>query len=827
MRPTVRFPPPERPARMLTSVRLAWRTLRRSPAYLAAAVLTLALGIGATTALFGVVDRVLVRPLPYHDPARLVRVWDGAGMADGLLEDVRRQSTAYAAVAGFGYVNDVTVLARGAAGRAPSPGRSPATAVTGNLFETLGAPAAIGRTLLPDDGRPGAPLVAVLSDAFWRERFGADPRVIGRQVTIDGEPHEVVGVMPAEFHFPSASVAIWTPAHLDPTNRVNYWWMWRLNALARLKPGVTSARAEAETRGIVGRAGRQDFPSRMQDDFGRDLRVLPLQAALAGRARTTLVLLFGGVVVMLVVAVVNATGLALVRAAGRARELTVRAAVGAGRGRLVAQLVSEGVVVAGLAAMLGTVLAWALTRALAAALPPGLTEGVPGAESLGLDARALLFACAAALAAGVGAALLPALGASRVDLRGALTDGARGTTGGAGGRRGLARLVAAQVALGVVLAARAGLLATSLARLRAVDPGFRADRVTVANVPLPSGSYNDAVRGYAFYDALLARVRALPGVDVAALASEVPFAGGGGGGVFEIEAHPRPVGGQWSGVSYVDVTPGTARALGIPLVAGRYVGDADRTGGPPVGVVDAIAAHKYWPEFADPHGVLGQRVRRPDGSAWITIVGVVGNVRRDSLSAEPQPTLYLPMVQDAPHDMHVVTRGSLDAARLAPALRRVVAELDPAVPVGTVRGLAAAVDDSAARARFVTQVLVAFAAAAVLLAAVGVYGVAAFAVARRTREVGVRVALGAAPAAIRAMVLRDGGRLAARGVAVGLVGAVAAGWLARGALYGVAPVEPGVLAAVAALFGAVALAATALPARRAARIDPLVALRAE
>ncbi len=812
---------------MLITLRSAWRTLRRAPGYLAAAVLTLALGIGATTALFGVVDRVLLRPLPYREPGRLVRIWDQSGMADGLLEDIRRQSTAYAAVAGFGYVGDVTVLTGDAAGRA-SPGRSPASAATGNLFEVLGASAALGRALRPDDGRPGAPPVAVLSDAFWRERFGADPRVVGRDVTIDGTRHQVVGVMPAAFRFPSASVAIWTAARIDPTDRIGYWWMWRLRALGRLKRGVTPARAEAETRAIVARAGRQDFPSRMADDFGRDLRVLPLQAALVGGARTTLVLLFGGVVVMLVVAVVNATGLALVRAAGRARELTVRAAVGAGRGRLVAQLVAEGVVVAGLAAASGAALAWALTRALAGALPAALTDGVPGADALGLDARALAFACAVALAAGVSAALLPALGASRVDLRGALTEGARGSTGGAGGRRGLARLVAAQVALGVVLAAGAGLLATSLVRLRAVDPGFRAARVTLAAVPLPSADLNDTVRAHAFYDALLARVRALPGVDAAALASEVPFAGGWGNGVFEIEAHPRPVGGQWSRVTYVDVTPGATRALGIPLLAGRDVGDADRVGAPLVGVIDATAAHKYWPEFADPHGVLGQRVRHPgDTSPWITIGGVVGSVRSDSLSGEPEPTIYTPVAQGSPRDMQVVTRGTIDAAALAPALRRAVAELDPAVPVGRVRALAAYVDDSAARARFVTGVLVAFATAAVLLAAVGVYGVAAFAVARRTREVGVRVALGAAPAAIRAMVLRDGGRLAAAGVAVGLVGAAAAGWLARGALYGVAPVEPGVLAGVAVLFGAVALAATALPARRAARIDPLVALRAE
>ena len=819
---------------MFATLRAAWRALRRTPGYLAAAVFTLALGIGATTALFGVVDRVLLRPLPYREPERLVRIWDHV-MADGLVDAIRTRSTSYAAVAGFGYTRDVTVLT-GDGARRPIPSRSPVSAVTDNLFEMLGAPAALGRALRPGDGRPGASPVVVLSDAFWRERFGADPGAIGRDVLLDGVRQRVVGVMPPRFAFPSAAVAIWSVAQLDPADRISYWWMWRLNAIGRLAPGATTARAAAESRAIVERAGRVDFPSPMQADFGRDLRVEPLQASLVGGARTTLVLLFGGVVVMLLVAVVNATGLALVRAAGRARELTVRAAVGAERGRLVAQLAAEGVVVAAFAAAAGAVLAWGLTRALAAALPPSLTEGVPGTDALGLDARALAFASAVALAAGVSAALLPAVGASRVDLRGALTDSARGTTGGAAGRRTLARLVVAQIALGVVLAAGAGLLATSFMRLRAVDPGFRTARVmvaevpppVVADVPPPATARDDATRTAVFYRAVLDRVRALPGVDMAALASDVPFSGATNGGVFEVEAHPRSVRGDWSTVRYVSVTPGAMRALAIPLLAGRDVSDDDRAGGPPVGVIDAVAARRYWPEFADLHGVLGQRVRRPnDHAPWITIVGVVGNVRRDSLSAAPAPTLYLPVAQDYPQPLQVVTRGTIGAAALAPALRRVVAEVDPAVPVGRVRALTALVTDSAARARFVTSVLIAFAGAAVLLAAVGVYGVAAFAVARRTREVGVRVALGAAPSAIRAMVLRDGGRLAGTGVAVGLLATFAAGWIARGALYGVALVEPAVLVSVALLFAAVALAATAVPARRAARIDPLVAMRVE
>lgn len=815
---------------MLTDLSAAWRALRRAPGYLAAAVLTLTLGIGATTALFGVVDSVLLKPLPYQEPGRLVRVWD-RNVADGLYDALRTRGHAYASLAGYGGGSDATVLATSPAGRA-TPARVSTALVTGNLFATLGVSAALGRALGPADARLDAPRATVVSDAFWRERLGGDPRAVGRAVTVDGVRHEVVGVMPPDFRLPSPQVALWTAKRINPSDQVDYWWNWRLQLVGRLAAGVTPERAQTESRAIVVRAGRE-YPTPMNADFGLDLRVTPMKDALVAGARTTLYLLLGAVAALLVVAVVNTAGLTFVRAAGREREVTVRAAVGASRARLVRQLVAEGVVVAALAGVLGAALAWAITRAIVAVLP----RTVPRADEIGLDPRALAFAFAAALAAGVAAALAPALGAARADVSQALAGGGlRGTTGGVGGRRTLEGLVVTQVALGVVLAAGAGLLATSLVRLRAVDPGFRAERVTVAEVPAPvtvadvgtpQGPGAGEARTRAFYDALLARVRALPGVQSAGLASVVPFGGFGVNGVFDVEAHPRPRGGEWKTITYVSVTPGTLRTLSIPLLAGRDVGDADRAGGPLVALVDAAAARTYWPEFAHPAQVVGQRVRPPSGGPWITIVGVAGSVRSDSLSGRPNPTLYQPVTQGFGGELRVVVRGTAGPEQLAPALRHAVREIDPAVPVGAVRPLASLVDDSAARPRFVAGALAAFALAAVLLGAVGVYGVVAFAVARRTREVGVRVALGATPAAVRAMVLRDGARLAAAGVVLGLLGALAAGRLARGFAYGVSAVEPGVLAAVAVLLGAVTLLASLLPARRAARVSPLVAMRAE
>jgi predicted permease len=818
---------------MLTDLRHAWRALRRSPGYLAAAVLTLALGVGATTALFGVVDRVLLRPLPYADPARLVRVWPGQSAPDALYELLRDRGSAYQSLAAYTYPGDVSVLA------GDRPARVTAAGVTGNLFATLGVAARIGRTLGEADARPGAPPAAVVSDAFWREHLGGDPRALGGAIAVDGARYRVVGVMPPRFAMPSARVAVWTPARIDRANAGSYWWSWRMNLVGRLAPGATAERAAEQSRAEAVRAGREAFPTPMNADYGRDLTVVPFQEALVGGSRATLLVLLGAVLVMLAVAVVNVTGLALVRAAGRAREITVRAAVGAGRARLARQLVAEGVVVAGLAGAAGAALAWGFTRLFVAALPP---EGAPGAlaraEEISVDGRALAAALVVALAAGVASALAPARSASRVDLRAALADGARGASGGAAGRRALEGLVAAQVALGVVLAAGAGLLATSLARLRAVDPGFRAAQVAVAVVPPPADGASAWVQGppgaggeraRQFYAALLARARAVPGVRDAALASAVPFDGSLDGTVVDLEAHPRAPGGEWKTVRAMTVTPGAVRTLGIPLVAGRDLADADRAGAPGAVLVDVPAVRAYWPEFAGDVGrAVGQRVRRVNaGSAWETVVGVVGGVVRDSLSGEPAPTVYRAMAQDYPAEMRVVTRGAAGPEALAPALRRAVAELEPTVPLGEVRALGALVDDSAARPRFVAGVLAAFALAAVALGAVGVYGVVAFAVARRTREVGVRVALGATPAAVRAMVLRDGARLALLGGALGLAGAVAAGGAARRLFYGLGAVEPAVLAGVVALLAAVVLLASLAPARRAGRVSPLVAMRAD
>jgi predicted permease len=475
--------------------------------------------------------------------------------------------------------------------------------------------------------------------------------------------------------------------------------------------------------------------------------------------------------------------------------------------------------------VLGSALAWALTRLIVLALPRAAGQALPRADEIGVDGTVLVVACLVALVTGVLATLAPALRASRPDMRGALAENGRNAAGGRARQRTLATLVTAQVALGVTLAAGAGLLGASLLRLRDVDPGFRAERVTVAEVPLPSVTGDSTARARAFYSALEARARALPGVREAAVASGVPFSGSGEGqGPLDVEAHPIAPGAPRETFAINTITPAYPRVLGLPLIAGRQLTDADRAGATRVALVDAEAARVLWPDRKD---VLGQRVKFVYLKDWITIVGVVGNVKRDSLSASPMPSLYIPLAQGFPTSMRLVVRGSTDAAALTPALGRLVRELEPTVPVGSVRGLDALVADSAARPRFVAGLLAAFALIAVLLGAVGVYGVVAFAVARRTREMGVRSALGASPRQIGALVLRDGTRLAAAGIVVGLAGALASGRLLRGFLFGVRETEPLVLLSVCVLLLLVVLLASALPARRASRIDPLEALRVD
>ena len=624
--------------------------------------------------------------------------------------------------------------------------------------------------------------------------------------------------MPADFRFPSPRVQLWVPPLFDAANVGEYFGAGPLHGIGRLARGVTSEQARAEAAVIIDRA-RLAWPWRMPDAWGTQVTVRPLQENMVGGARPTLLLLLGAVGLVLLVACVNVANLFLARAASRERELAIRAALGAGRGRVVRQLLTESILLGAMGGAAGLALAYWTVRVLVTRLP----AGTPRIEEISIDGAVLAFTAVLALLTGIAFGLAPAIRASRPDLRSALGEGMRAAGGSVGRRRFSESLVVGQVALAVVLVVGAGLLIRSFWLLRDVDPGFRTEHVVAASVPLPSFAGDTASRSREFYVAVVERVRAIPGVRAAAVTSQLPFAGGVAAAAMEVEAHPTPPGEVAPTPEVVNVTPDYIAAMGIPLLAGRNLASADREGAPLVTLVDEVAAKQLWPN----ENPIGQRIRFVWLEEWITVVGVVGAVKRDSLNAPALSSLYRPMRQGFPSSMRLVARAELDPASLAASVRSAVSAVDANVPVSDIRTLDELVAASAARPRFTMLLLGVFAGVALLLGAVGIYGVIAFAVARRTREIGVRMALGAESGSVLRMVMREGGTLALIGVVLGLAGAFAVSRLLAGLLYGVTPSDPLVFVTVPVLLTAVALIASLIPAMRAAHVDPLVALRAE
>jgi predicted permease len=800
-------------------VRFAARALARRPSFLVVTVLTLALGIGANAAIFSVVDAALLKPLPYADPDRLVSVWPKGAMMPGVFVQVRDGTKTLAPIAGYSSGSAVSMTG------ASEPARLVQSDVTSRFFDVLGVKAEVGRTLLEGEDLPGRDRVAVLGHALWQQRFGGDRAVIGRSVVIDGVARSIVGVMPRGFRFPSPDIDFWVPVSLDasPAKVGAFWGTSHLSVIGRLRPGVSVRQAEQEAAVLVDRS-RASFPWRMSDEWGKGVTVVPLERKVTGDVGPMLVVLFGAVALVLLIACVNVANLLLSRAAAREREIAIRASLGAGRSRIVRQLLTESVMLALLGGAVGLAVGAAGVRALLLMLPAGM----PRVTEVAIDGRVLAFTMLVALATGVTFGLAPALRASRPTLTAVL--GATRNAGGSLARRRLSEwLVIAQIALGVVLVAGAGLLIKSFWRLHQVELGFRPERVIAADIPIPSFASDTAVRARAFYDAVLEQARAIPGVSSAALASVLPFGGTGSmqsSFASEIEANPLPPGASAPMLVRTVVSDDYFRTLGIPLIRGRGFGAADRTG-VPVAVVDELTARRMWPN-AD---VMGQRFRPVWVKSWISVVGVVGTVKRDSLSSAGEVSVYLPMGPTTgfnfPTQMTLVVRGTGDVAALTSRIRAAVAAVDATVPVNAVRPLSDLVSSSAARPRFTMLLLVTFAAVALTLGAVGIYGVVAYAVTRRTREIGVRIALGARAADVLGMVLREGGVLAGAGVALGIIGALAASRVLSGFLFGVTPNDPAVFVAVPALLGLVAIGACLIPARRAARVDPMVALRSE
>ena len=801
-------------AEFVQDVKFAARALRRSPAFTIAAVLTLALGVGANTAIFSVVDAVVLRSLPYHDPDRLVTLGDGS-MGEYLA--LRDRLHAVVGLAAWTPTTNPVEVDGDAT-------RLAGVAITINLLPLLGVSPAIGHGFTPADGAFGGANVVLISDALWRRDFAAAGNVVGRRMSIDGSPFTIVGVMPARFHYPSADVEYWRPYVLNRNNVGLLWGLGGKRIVGRLAPGATLAQARGEVKRVWPALRRSNPLWDPGPTYRADATVTPLQAAVVGSAPPRLWMLFGATLLVLLIACVNVANLLLARAMKRERELAVRAALGGGRGRLVRQLLTESTVLATLGAIVGAVLGWLALRALV-----GASTGIPRADEISMNAGALVFALAISIATGLLFGVIPAFRATGAASAssGVAGTGRRATAGGAHFRISGA-LVAGEVALAVILAAASLLLVRSFAALRAISPGFETMNVVAARVSVPGARFTADPRGViAFYDNLLDRTQSLPGVRGAALVDHLPLAQPVWGiaarvqGQFEDFTHSLPM------ISHMQiVTPGYFATMGIPVVRGRPFDARDDMNAPPVAVVSQSVARRFWPN----RDAIGQRIGYPYASPWITIVGVVPDTKQDSLRDTSSASMYVPWAQAYGRftgELWLVTRATGDPAASATAIRGLVHELDRAVPVSDVRTMGAVISDSVSASRFTTLLVAAFAALALTLGAVGIYGVMSYVVGERTREIGIRIALGATRTSVMALVVRRGLWLAGTGAAIGIFGALLAARLLRQWLYGVSTTDPLTFILVPPLFLAVGLLASSAPAFRATRADPVSALRDE
>jgi predicted permease len=796
----------------------ALRRLRQAPGFALIAIATLALGIGANSAIFSVVHAVLLRPLPYEQPDRLVEVaqtwkgnFTGVYSPQNFLDTAAQAQSfeAMAAIDGGG----ATLTGRGA------PTRIEAAEVSASFFEVLRVRPALGRAFSAEQNETGHTKVAVVGNDLWRRRFGADPGLVGQTVQLNREPYRVVGVAPAGFAYPEG-VEIWTPIEYDTRFRTQSRGAWYLGAIGRLKPGVSVARAREEVEMIAARLARE-YPD-ANEGVGGDL--LPLQEGMVGSSRPALLVLFGAVGLVLLIACVNVANLLLARVAARETELAVRSALGAGRGRLVRQLLTESAVLGLLGGAAGLLLASLSLDTLLGLNPQGLAR----LGEVQVDRAVMAFALVLSVATGLLFGAFPALHTTRHATAQALREGSRGLLTGHGGRL-RAGLVVGQMALAMVLLAGAGLLIRSFAQLRRVDPGFRTESALTLRLSLPDMAYGTEPQRGAFFEELRTRLSSLPGVREMGAVAGLPLAGTRFTISFEVEGRPKLPPAQQPSMEVRVASTDYFKTMGIPVKRGRGFERLDGPEARQVVLLSESAVRRYFPG----EEALGQRITlglgreegrpRPGGE----VVGIVGDVKESGLSKDAPPTIYLAYAQLPTSTIDVVLRTAVSPRALVPSVEAAVHGLDPDLPIARMRTLEEVVGRSVSEPRFYMVLLGAFAAVALLLAALGIFGVMSYAVVQRSREIGIRVALGAHPADVRRMVLGRAFLLVGMGVGLGLLGAMALSRTVRSLLFNLSPTDPVTLGGVALLLTAVALLASYLPARRATRVDPLVALRSE
>ncbi|HEX8144775.1 MAG TPA: ABC transporter permease [Pyrinomonadaceae bacterium] len=810
-------------------VQYGFRMLMKRPGFTLVALLALALGIGANTAIFSVVNAVLLRPLPFDEPERLVMVWGSAPqLGFDLLPATaaeavnwREQNQVFEQVAAFrSWAWNMT----GSTG----PEQVWGARVSASLFPALGVKPLLGRTFLPEEDRVGGAKVIVMGHGLWQRSFGSDPSIIGKAVTLNNQSYTVVGVMPPGFKFPggenmlsglqfSPKTELWEPmAFTDEelANRGTH----NLAVIARLRPGATIAHARSEMTSIAAHLAEQ-YPKYSK---GIGVKLVPLHEQVVGDVRPALLILLGTVGFVLLIACANVANLLLARAASRQKEIAIRTALGASRLRVIRQLLTESVLLALVGGAAGMLLALWGIDALGALIP----ENIPRANEIGVDAGMLGFTLIISLLTGLVFGLAPALQASRTDINESLKEGGRGASTGLRRNRFRSLLVVSEIALALVLLIGAGLLIRSFMRLQQVSPGFEPASVVAMEIVLPAiapSNYAKPEQQAAFFQQALERMQTLPGVQAAAVVSSLPLSGAFESTDIIIEGRPNPPSGQEPQANYTMISADYFRVMSIPLMKGRTVSERDTKDAPAVVVVSETLAGRYWPN----EEAIGKRLTMGFEKTPREVVGVVGDVRQNSLDVETPLAVYLPYQQFPYAGMTLVVRTASDPQTMASVARREVQTIDQSLPVSNVRSMEEVVSNSVSQRRFSMTLLGLFATVALLLAAVGIYGVMAYSVAERVHEIGIRIALGAQGRDILRLIVGQGMILTLAGVALGLAGAFLLTRLMSSLIYGVSATDPLTFAGVSLSLSAVALLACYIPARRATRVDPMEALRYE
>ncbi len=802
-------------------LRYGLRMLLKNPGFTFVAVMALALGIGANTAIFSVVNAILLRPLPFKNPDQLVMIWENATHlgfpkdtpSPANFLDWQKQSTVFEGIAA---VAEQSFNLTGVG----EPERLDGRRVSANLFNLLGVNAIVGRTFLPQEDQAGTK-VAVLNEALWKRRFGGNPAIVGQAITLNGQSYTVVGVVRSTMRLPAFGKwhdQVWVPIAFpseEAATRGSHY----LQVIARMKPGVTLAQAQAEMETVMARLAQQ-YPD---VNARRGAVVTPLHEQIVGDIKPALLVLLGAVVFVLLIACANVANLLLARAAVRQKEIALRLALGANRARLTRQLLVESVILSMLGGIVGLALAYGGLTVLTRFIPPEIVH----ADGIAINATVLVFTLVVAIITGLVFGLAPALQASHFNLNDTLKEGGRDSGAGVRGKRLRSSLVIAEVAVSFILLIGAGLLINSFMHLRNLDPGFRADHLLTLNVDLSVVRYPDTQRRVAFFDEVLRRVRALPGVQSAAAAGNLPFTYNGDSMGIAVEGIPDPPIDQWPDVVYRTVGPGYFATMGIPLVHGRDFNDEDTLDSALAVIVSEKTAKHYWPN-EDPIGKHLKPGSTSSRSPWFTVIGVVKDVRQNDFMAEPKMQMYLTFRQVKNLMANaLIVRTSVDPLSLASAVRNAIWSVDKDQPVANIDSMEHIVAGAVARQRFSMLLLAIFAGLALVLAAVGIYGVMSYTVAQQTREIGIRIALGAKRSDVLKMTVKQGLKLVGLGLVIGLTSAFLLTRLMSSLLFGISATDPITFLSISLVLFAVALLASYIPALRATKVDPMIALRAQ